>query len=163
MAPHAPLAAPTPRETYAHLVSFRLPSAPASVSAARAYARESLDAWGTPADVRDDAVLVTSELVTNAVAHAGGTQMVCRLRAGGGRLSVEVEDQARARSFPVPRTPGHDSQNGRGLLLVEALCRQWGVREAPRGHGRITWAELALPALTPAQAPPARDRKAMTP
>lgn len=158
MAPPAPQPVHDSRREYAHQVSFRLPAATASVGAARAYTAELLDAWDVAGEVAEDAVLVVSELVTNAVAHTASEQVVCRLRSGERRLYVEVEDEARGCTFPVRRTPAPASPRGRGLLLVEALSLAWGVMDAPQGCGRIVWAELPSPAPWYGPARPATER-----
>jgi anti-sigma regulatory factor (Ser/Thr protein kinase) len=149
VAPPALHSVRVPRQEYAHRVSFRLPVLAPSVSAARAYVRELLQAWGLSPELCDDAVLVTSELVTDVIAHADSEEMVCRLRAGEERLYVEVEVEDRARTFPTRTAPAADSRRGRGLLLVDTLSQDWGVTDAPLGSGRIVWAEL------PSAPPPA--------
>ncbi|WP_055529059.1 ATP-binding protein [Streptomyces graminilatus] len=121
---------------------FCLPATPASVGAARRKVRELLEGWGVGSDASDNALLVTSELVTNALTHADGERIVCRLRLAAGRLHLEVEDENRGGGLPAQRRPGPDEQCGRGLLLVEFLTGDWGVRDAPDGSGRVVWAEL---------------------
>ncbi|WP_105968754.1 ATP-binding protein [Streptomyces geranii] len=121
---------------------FALPATPASVGAARRKVRELLDSWNVGDDTTDNALLVTSELVTNALTHTASERIVCRLRLSAGRLHVEVEDENRAGTLPAQRIPGPDEQCGRGLLLVGILSSDWGVRDAPHGSGRIVWAEL---------------------
>ncbi|GAA0312401.1 hypothetical protein GCM10009540_34850 [Streptomyces turgidiscabies] len=134
---------------------FVLPAAPASVSAARRKVRELLDAWGVDADTCDNALLVTSELVTNALTHTASERIVCRLRLSAGRLHVEVEDENRGGTLPAQRRPGFDEQCGRGLLLVGVLSSDWGVRDAPHGSGRIVWAELPTAEAELTEATPA--------
>ncbi|MFE0550957.1 ATP-binding protein [Streptomyces pilosus] len=126
----------TVRETRA----FDLPAVPASVRAARTGMRELLTARGVAPEVRDNAVMVTSELVTNALTHSAGDRVVCRLHLTADR--IRVEDQARGPARPTLSCPGPDAQNGRGLLLVDALSGAWGVTDAPDGPGRTVWAEL---------------------
>ncbi|WP_322725769.1 ATP-binding protein [Streptomyces spongiae] len=109
---------------------------------ARQNVREVLDAWGAAGELCDDAVLVVSELVTNALTHTGSDRVVCRLGFGGGRLRIEVEDQNRGCSLPERRQPDADDQNGRGLLLVGALSSDWGVGAGSHGSGSVVWAEL---------------------
>lgn len=127
-----------PRRTHA----FVFPATPASVAPARAGVRETLTAWGIDGDTADSAVLITSELVTNALTHSAVERIVCRLLATPERLRIEVEDQNRGPLRPVPRQPGPDDQSGRGLLLVEALSTDWGVASLPHRYGRAVWAEL---------------------
>ncbi|MGW3359811.1 ATP-binding protein [Streptomyces bungoensis] len=129
--------------------AFDLPAAPASVGTARRVLRDLLAAWGVAEDTRDDAVLVASELVTNALVHAAGERIACRVRWAAGRVRVEVEDQNRGSVRPVPRQSGPDDQNGRGLFLVDALTADWGVTAAPGRPARIVWAELTTPPGTP--------------
>ncbi|NGO10306.1 ATP-binding protein [Streptomyces sp. HC44] len=121
---------------------FGLPAIPASVAVARRNVRELLSEWGTSRETCDNAVLVTSELVTNALTHTASDLVVCRLRAAGERLHIEVEDQNRSRTLPARRQPKPDDQGGRGLLLVGVLSHDWGVRDTPQRSGRIVWAEL---------------------
>ena len=125
--------------------SFDLPARPKAVGAARRVVRELLAAWGTPDEVQDDALLITSELITNALVHAGGTRIACRLDGTAERIRIEVEDEAGDEdvALPVACRPGPDDQNGRGLLLVEALSRGWGVTFPPGRAARVVWAELA--------------------
>ncbi|MET8612551.1 ATP-binding protein [Streptomyces misionensis] len=125
--------------------SFDLPARPTAVGSARRVVRELLTAWGVPQDVRDDALLVTSELVTNALVHAGGNRIACRLDGTADRIRIEVEDEAGDEdvALPVACRPGPDDQHGRGLFLVEALSRGWGVAFPPGRPARVVWAELA--------------------
>ncbi|MFF8034770.1 MULTISPECIES: ATP-binding protein [unclassified Streptomyces] len=131
-----------------------MPAVPASVRTVRAGVRELLAARGVGQDLSDNAVVVTSELVTNALTHSAGDRIVCRLHVMADRIRIEVEDQARGPEVPFLRRPGPDDQNGRGLLLVDALGSDWGVGRAPGGHGRVVWAELPL--RSPSQEPHAR-------
>ncbi|MET8948788.1 ATP-binding protein [Streptomyces sp. NPDC004542] len=128
-----------PRRTHAFVIA----STPAAVAAARAGVRETLTAWGIGGDAADSAVLITSELVTNALTHSASERIGCRLLATPERLRIEVEDQNRGPLRPVPRQPDPDDQSGRGLLLVEALSTDWGLADLPGRYGRTVWAELA--------------------
>ncbi|MDQ1035532.1 anti-sigma regulatory factor (Ser/Thr protein kinase) [Streptomyces sp. V3I8] len=131
--------------------AFGVPPIPASVGLARRNVRELLSAWGTDPEACDNAVLVTSELVTNALTHTASKWVVCRLRTDGHRLHLEVEDQNRGLAIPAQRTAGPDDQGGRGLLLVGTLSSDWGVRDTAHGSGRVVWAVLpARPVLSPA-------------
>ncbi|MER6122865.1 ATP-binding protein [Streptomyces sp. NPDC001795] len=121
---------------------FELPAVPAAVSVARSTVRGLLRRWDTGGETTENAVLVTSELVTNAVMHAASERIVCRVRTDGLRLHIEVEDENRAETLPVPRQACPDDSGGRGLVLVGVLSSDWGVRDAPHGPGRVVWAEL---------------------
>ncbi|GGW46755.1 ATP-binding protein [Streptomyces griseoloalbus] len=129
-----------PRETRA----FDLWAAPASVRTAREGVRELLTARGVGDEVCDNAVIVTSELVTNALTHSAGDRIVCRVHVTAHRIRIEVEDQARGRELPLLRRPGPDDQNGRGLLLVDALSSDWAVSRTQGRPGRVVWAQLDL-------------------
>src|SRR5688572_25302207 len=95
-----------------------------SVATARSFVRDTLQGWGY-ADVVDDAVVLTSELVTNAVVHAGTSADVLCLRTEGG-VRVEVADRYPERDIPIQGTGrslgSPDRENGRGLLLCAALA-----------------------------------------
>ncbi|MGW4563576.1 ATP-binding protein [Streptomyces sp. NPDC004561] len=122
--------------------AFDLPALPTAVGTARRVVRDLLTAWSVPDAVRDDAVLVTSELVTNALVHAAGRRISCRLRGAAGRVRIEVEDEEAGPALPVVRRPRPDDQHGRGLFLVEALSLDWGVVVLPGRPARVVWAEL---------------------
>ncbi|WP_275409395.1 ATP-binding protein, partial [Streptomyces sp. SID12501] len=142
---------------------FGLPATPASVGAARRKVRELLDAWLVDPDTSDNALLVTSELVTNALTHTASERIVCRLHLSAGRLRIEVEDENRGGTLPAQRRPGPDEQCGRGLLLVGVLSSDWGVRDAPHGSGRVVWSELLTEQAELADAaPPATPVTAST-
>ncbi|GHB01306.1 hypothetical protein GCM10010305_50880 [Streptomyces termitum] len=115
-----------------------------SVAAARAFVRDTLQGWGHP-ELVDDAVVLTSELVTNAVVHAGTAAEVLVLRSEDS-VRVEVADRYPEREIPVQggtRPAGPDKENGRGLLLCAALADRWGVDYSPsRKH---VWFHLDLP------------------
>jgi anti-sigma regulatory factor (Ser/Thr protein kinase) len=134
-----PASGPPPRRSGA---AFDLPARPAAVGTARRVVRDLLTAWGVPEGARDDAVLVTSELVTNALVHTAGTRIACRLRCTGDRLRIEVEDQAGGPVLPAARCPGPQDQHGRGLFLVDTLSRDWGVTPVGGRPGGVVWAEL---------------------
>ncbi|GAA2257956.1 SpoIIE family protein phosphatase [Streptomyces amakusaensis] len=116
-----------------------------SVATARAFVRDTLQGWGY-SEVVDDAVVLTSELVTNAVIHAGTAADVLCLRSADS-VRVEVGDRYPEREVPIQAT-GHtfaslDSENGRGLMLCSALASRWGVEYTPT-HKQV-WFQLDLP------------------
>ncbi|QIP84334.1 SpoIIE family protein phosphatase [Streptomyces sp. Tu 2975] len=116
-----------------------------SVATARAFVRDTLQGWGY-SDVVDDAVVLTSELVTNAVVHAGTSADVLCLRSEDG-VRVEVADRYPEREVPIQGAGSAianlDSENGRGLLLCAALASRWGVEYTPT-H-KTVWFQLDLP------------------
>ncbi|MGH3309460.1 MAG: SpoIIE family protein phosphatase [Streptomyces sp.] len=116
-----------------------------SVATARAFVRDTLQGWGL-GDIVDDAVVLTSELVTNAVVHAGTAAEVVCLRDGDG-VRVEVVDRYPERELPL-QDPGAvlgspDREGGRGLLLCAALAARWGV-DYTAADKRV-WFRLDLP------------------
>ena len=90
----------------------------------------------------DDALLVVSELVTNAVRHAPGQAgLELELVAHADRLRITVTDGSAIR--PVVAHLQHTRPSGRGLHIVQALAARWGVDHLP--DGKRVWAELATP------------------
>jgi|tagenome__1003787_1003787.scaffolds.fasta_scaffold20452538_1 serine/threonine-protein kinase RsbW len=85
----------------------------------------------------DDALLCVSELVTNAVA-AGCSILTLHLSVDDHVVRVSVLDDAPG--LPVPKHPRPHDRSGRGLRMVEALSRRWGVD--PAASGKEVWAEL---------------------
>ena len=119
-----------------------VPSDTGGTAAARTATRSVLQAWGfTDADWLYDATVVVSELVANAVRHGGGI-LALHLHAVRGRVTVTAADRTAA----SPRRRRGDQTGGRGLAIIEALSRAWGVR--PYGRGKCVW--VLLPALPPA-------------
>lgn len=115
-----------------------LPTADRAVRQAREAARDALAAWQL-AHLEETAVLLVSELVTNAVLHARGTYAIAlELETAGTWLRIEVQD-ADPR-WPQPRTPDRFDESGFGFMLVDALAARWGVRETETG--KVVWAEL---------------------
>lgn len=116
-----------------------------SVATARSFVRDTLQGWGF-ADIVDDAVVLTSELVTNAVVHAGTAADVLCLRSDDG-VRIEVADHYPEREIPVQTSAvsmgSPDREGGRGLQLCAALAGRWGVEYTPT-HKRV-WFQLDLP------------------
>ncbi|MFE1247221.1 SpoIIE family protein phosphatase [Streptomyces sp. NPDC058735] len=127
----------------------------AAPGAARALLRSALAEWtalGLPAAghltdrLGADALLVVSELVTNAVVHAGtDVEMECRLEGEDeetAALVVEVSDHhpSRAPRGGPPDPPSGTPEYGRGLRLVGALCEAWGITY--RTGRKTVWARL---------------------
>ena len=94
--------------------------------------RELLRRWELPEDVADDAVLITAELVTNAIVHAGTTFHVV-VEQRGPLLRISVVDSC----VGLPRRPAH---RGLGLRIVTRTALRWGWRESDTG--KTVWAEV---------------------
>ena len=119
---------------------FPLEGSRQSVSRTRRLVDDVLARWDVPAGVRDDAALVVSELVTNAVLH-GDPPAELRLRRGTGHVVLEVHDGA---SFlPRKLRPGIQDEHGRGLQIVATLAQRWGTRPTP--GGKAVWCVLPVP------------------
>jgi PAS domain S-box-containing protein len=116
---------------------IRLPADPRSPGDARRFVAGVLHSWRMSELVGGDVELLVSEVTSNALRHAGSPFTVI-LRYDGARVRVEVGDGSRA--LPQPRRPGPEEIGGRGLVLVEALAADWGVR--PTLEGKRVWFEL---------------------
>jgi len=110
-----------------------VPHGPAGVGVARRRLRTELSAGGAGDTLLDDAVLVLSELLSNACRHArplgGGDSVRVRWRCDvQGELTISVTDGG-GPTRPLPATPSISARGGRGLAIVGALAQDWGVRE----------------------------------
>lgn len=114
--------------------TLTLPGEPASVTAARHRLVDRLGTRGLDGDVLDTAALLLTEVVTNAVLHAG-TDVTVRWSVDTGSVLVEVRDDSPV--LPVRRDHDDDAVTGRGLELVELLAGAYGVRRT--GTGKIVW------------------------
>jgi PAS domain S-box-containing protein len=122
-----------------------LPPLPQSVRDARAFVRSTLT--GTPVDhLIDDAQLAVSEVVTNAVVHAG-TPIEVAVSVGGGGVRVAVSDGSPR--MPRRREYADTAGTGRGLRLLTELATDWGADA--RGDGKTVWFALGAEAASPDQ------------
>jgi anti-sigma regulatory factor (Ser/Thr protein kinase) len=110
---------------------------PVSSSAAVARQWLSRELADCPDELVEDAALLLSELVTNAVLHAQ-TQVQVSVGSTGGRVRVEVTDSSPV--LPTAKGYGTDAATGRGLQLVEALAERWGIAAVP--GGKVVWFEV---------------------
>ncbi|WP_343244723.1 ATP-binding protein [Streptomyces sp. SID11385] len=169
MIPSAPLITPQAGERCA---SFELAAHPGSAAQARRLTRTQLDGWSAPEETCEAAILIVSELVTNALVHTGSRQIVCELReieprelvprqahdplgraggarggasgaADGARLRIAVRDEGQCGRQPVSPRQDPQDEHGRGLFLVSAMSLSWGTQEAEQGSGLVVWAELS--------------------
>jgi anti-sigma regulatory factor (Ser/Thr protein kinase) len=130
-------------EAIPRLIAFALPGIPESVPVARSRVRAALGLHGL-GEYADDAEIIVSELVTNAVQHAcdNGTMTIgVTLTAAGSPAAVTVAVSDSSRLGPVRRDTPPDSEQGRGLQIVRALSAHWGWRQktAERRSSR-SWA-----------------------
>ena len=117
-------------------VALQLPRDVASAAQAREFIRATLLGWRRQALV-DDAMLLATELVTNAVVHAQ-SEVNLRLVALPERVRVEVADSGSG-ALQL-KEPTAETLGGRGLLLVAALSQTWGT-SADQGE-KVVWFEL---------------------
>jgi anti-sigma regulatory factor (Ser/Thr protein kinase) len=108
----------------------RLTPGAAAAAEARAQVRAAIRAWDAPVD-GDVAVLLTSELVTNAIRHTAAGAGTLGIRQTRGQFRVDVHDTAL--SLPVVADVPADAEAGRGLLLVASLSAEWGFYRTPAG------------------------------
>jgi len=121
--------APTrPTELYWHCVP--LTSGPAAAAEARGQVLEAICAWEVPIDA-GVAVLLTSELVTNAIRQEAGKLVTLAITCSCRQLRVDVHDTSRA--LPVLMDVPADAETGRGLMLVATMSSQWGFYPTPAG------------------------------
>ncbi|GGX79204.1 ATP-binding protein [Streptomyces fructofermentans] len=122
--------------------SMAVPHGPAGVGEARHRMRAQLRTGGVAESVIDDAVLILSELLSNACRHGrplgdalagdGDVRAAWHVDPTGG-LTVEVTDGG-GPTRPVPATPSVTARGGRGLNIITALAVEWGVRDDTLGE-----------------------------
>ncbi|MER7838398.1 ATP-binding protein [Streptomyces sp. NPDC096040] len=123
--------------------SMAVPHGPAGVGKARHRMRDQLRTGGISESVIDDAVLILSELLSNACKHGrplgddalagdGDVRAAWQVDTRG-RLIVEVTDGG-GPTRPAPMTPSVTAHGGRGLNIITALADDWGVRDDARGE-----------------------------
>ncbi|MEU3979387.1 ATP-binding protein [Streptomyces sp. NPDC026672] len=141
---HVLTAAPPHREYW-----FGLPALRASVKSARDTVRDRLCAWQVPGDLCCDAVLLISELTTNAVVHTRSGHVLCGLRLSRDEsLRIEVHDDDHRPVRPAQRRAAPGDESGRGLFLVQQIADRWGADRSTRAEGNVVWAELGGSPLT---------------
>ncbi|OSP25209.1 protein phosphatase [Streptomyces sp. 13-12-16] len=133
------LMARTKRLDPGRIAVWDLPADPAVVAEARRTSTRQLARWGLD-DLVFTTELIVSELVTNAIRHAGGPVRLRLIHEQA--LVCEVFDGGA--TAPHLRHPRAMDEGGRGLLLVSQLTQRWGTRFVP--DGKIIWAEQSLTA-----------------
>lgn len=118
--------------------TIRLEASHQAPSAARQAVSSACKRQGLPVELCNDAALLTSELVTNAVSHAKSAPTLrIDLWAGGIRVAVDDQHSDKPKQQAV-NDP--NSENGRGLLLVESLASRWGTEMV--AGGKQVWFEI---------------------
>jgi anti-sigma regulatory factor (Ser/Thr protein kinase) len=119
----------------------KVPNRSDSVYAARAFLVRLLDGWGVSDAVIDDAALLTSELMANAVEHGSG-DVNLKLEVNDGLLHVAVHDDSE--ELPQPGQADPESTGGRGLWIVQSVAHNWGSDSSDEEPGKTVWFELKV-------------------
>ncbi|MDT4996179.1 MAG: hypothetical protein QOD45_247 [Pseudonocardiales bacterium] len=122
------------------LIQLELPPSRESPALARTAVADGCQRWGLTAEMTETALLATSELVTNAVLHAG-TPLVLVAEYDQHDLTIAVGDGDD--SFPEKRAPSEDREDGRGVAIVEQLGATWGIQRTILG--KTVWVSIAVP------------------
>jgi len=131
-------------------VGCQLRRDPAQVSRARRLVRETLAEWGLD-DYIDHTMLISSELVTNALRHGAGMISI-RLYRARHDLRIEVHDHGAGR--PLRRHAGTGDESGRGLEVIAIGLKQMPFDQLDLPHANpLTSVELELPASPPRKSP----------
>ena len=139
--PRPPRPASPPRQTdELHGCQVRLPAEPAAVAEARDHVRAVLAAWEVPVDA-DIAVLLASDLVTNAIVHQADGTLTLVITSSPGQLRVDV--YGTACHLPPQGPLPAEVETGAGLALVKSVADQWGWYSTPMG--RAVFFTLAYP------------------
>ncbi|WP_367658041.1 ATP-binding protein [Streptomyces sp. TG1A-8] len=121
-----------------HVAEWRFDADPREVARARRSVREQLERWGLPEAV-ENARLLVSEVVTNAVRHGGGHHIGLRLIRADALLFEVTDDEP---ALPALLGTGPYDEAGRGLRVVTRLAREWGATTT--GHHKTVWFEQSL-------------------
>jgi hypothetical protein len=116
--------------TELHQRRVRLTREPTAAAEARCQVRAVIRAWKVPVDL-DIAVLLTSDLVTNAITHGDGKTITLAIKCSYGHLRIDVYDTSR--SLPMAVDEPAVTETGHGLVLVAALSTEWGSFRTPAG------------------------------
>ena len=116
-----------------------LPDGPEGAGFARRAMARAAELWHLDREMTDTALLLVSELATNAIRH-GTPPVRLAVRLRGDELRVEVTDSSP--SLPRLDHPGPDQTGGRGLQIVQQLAARWGASVSRSRLGKTVWFEL---------------------
>ncbi|KAB1141267.1 ATP-binding protein [Streptomyces luteolifulvus] len=129
---------------YSNCLDIPLTADPAHVATARQQVTYHLRRWDLD-HLAEDAALITSELVTNAVLYGRTERIMLRLAKYGSpapQLLITVTDESAADAVPKADSPEGSQERGRGLHILQCLASCWGT--AKTSGGKLVWATLAL-------------------
>jgi anti-sigma regulatory factor (Ser/Thr protein kinase) len=121
-------------------VELTLDMVPAAANHARAFIRAN-QCLIHDGSVLDDALLLVTEMVTNALLH-GAAPLSLSLECGERDVEVRVRDGSAV--LPRQRHPDVNEEGGRGMVLLAGVAKAWGVEASPNG-GKEVWFRLAHP------------------
>lgn len=110
-----------------------------SIPSARAFLTQLLHGWDVADQVIDDASLLATELMSNAVEHGTGVVHL-EIAIHDGLLRIGVHDDAA--ELPVKREVDNARLAGRGIWLVQSIARNWGSDSSGEEPGKTVWFEL---------------------
>lgn len=111
----------------------------AAPALARQFVAERMNDY--PGEVIEDALILTSEVVTNAIRHGAG-RVALLLALDAALVQVDVHDDGPGGPPIEANRPPDEVPGGRGLIIVEAIATDWGVVPDPEGQGKTVWFEL---------------------
>ncbi|WP_224278165.1 ATP-binding protein [Streptomyces sp. LS1784] len=125
--------------------AFSIAREPASVPFTRNKVAELLARWRVQldSDSTTAVIVVTSELVTNAVCHTDGAELAVGVLVNPMRDRALIAVYDGSPVLPQTRESGHDAEDGRGMFLIQELATRYGTERTTRG--KRVWAEVALP------------------
>jgi anti-sigma regulatory factor (Ser/Thr protein kinase) len=120
----------TTRTTELHHRRVRLTREPAAAAEARSHVRAVIRAWQVPVDL-ETAVLLASDLVTNAIRYGSGATVTLAISCSRRQLRIDAYDASRSRPAAMDGPAG---EIGPGLVLIAALSTEWGSYRTPAGQ-----------------------------